>query len=66
MPWFDQAFDDDTRIDPQVAEAGFGDLRLFARWQLINKPLLFTMKGGAKIPTAKFRNEDGLIPVGEG
>jgi len=33
---------------------------------LINKPLLFTMKGGAKIPTAKFRNEDGLIPVGEG
>ncbi|HIG18085.1 MAG TPA: hypothetical protein EYQ31_12820 [Candidatus Handelsmanbacteria bacterium] len=27
---------------------------------------LFTLKGGAKIPSGDFRNEDGLIPVGEG
>jgi len=65
MPWFDQVFDDDTRID-SPSEAGFSDLRLFARWQLIDRPFLLTLKGGAKIPTAKFRNEDGLIPVGEG
>ncbi|MBT7164046.1 MAG: hypothetical protein HN904_14790 [Victivallales bacterium] len=65
MPWFDQSFDDDTRID-SPAESGFSDLRIFARWQVLRRPFLLTLKGGAKIPTAEFRNEDGLIPVGEG
>ncbi len=65
VPWFDQSFNDDTRIDPP-AEAGFSDVRISARWQLLARPFLLTLKGGTKIPTAEFRNEDGLIPVGEG
>ncbi|MDA0335124.1 MAG: transporter [bacterium] len=65
VPWFDQSFNDDTRID-SPAESGFSDVRISARWQLLDRPILLTLKGGAKIPTAEFRNEDGLIPVGEG
>lgn len=65
VPWFDQAFDDDTRVD-SPSDAGFSDVRLFARWNLIQKPLLLTLKGGVKLPTGEFVNEDGLIPVGEG
>ena len=29
VPWFDQSFDDDTRIDPP-SESGFSDLRVMA------------------------------------
>ncbi|HJP31674.1 MAG TPA: transporter [Candidatus Latescibacteria bacterium] len=65
VPWFDQSFDDDTRID-SPAESGFSDTRVFARWRLFDKPFLLTLKGGVKIPTGEFKNEDGLIPVGEG
>ncbi len=65
VPWFDQSFDDDTRIDSPSA-SGFSDLRLFGRWQVLAKPFLLTVKGGVKVPTGEFRNEDGLIPVGEG
>lgn len=65
IPWFDQAFDDDTRID-SPSESGFSDLRVFGRWRLLARPLLLTAKAGVKIPTGEFRNEDGLIPVGEG
>jgi hypothetical protein len=39
---------------------------LFAKFRLLEKPLLFTLKGGIKMPTGEFKNEDGLIPVGEG
>jgi hypothetical protein len=65
VPWFDQFFDDDTRIDPP-SESGFSDLRVYGRWRMFNRPFLLTLKMGAKIPTGEFKNEDSLIPVGEG
>ena len=65
IPYFDQTFGDDTRVDPP-SDAGFSDVRVFAKWRVLEKPALFTLKTGVKIPTGEFRNEDGLIPVGEG
>ncbi len=65
VPYFDQAFDDETRAEAP-ADAGLSDLRIFAKTQLLQNPLILTLKLGAKMPTGEFRNEDGLIPVGEG
>ena len=65
VPYFDQAFEDDTRSD-DPSDKGWSDMRVFAKTRLLQKPLLLTLKLGAKIPTGEFRNEEGLIPVGEG
>ncbi|MBT3341682.1 MAG: hypothetical protein HN712_20655 [Gemmatimonadetes bacterium] len=65
VPYFDQVFDDATRTEAPSA-AGLSDLRVFAKTRLLQKPLILTLKLGAKMPTGEFRNEDGLIPVGEG
>ena len=40
--------------------------KLWAKFRLIDKPFLFSLKTGIKMPTGEFKNEDGLIPVGEG
>lgn len=65
VPYFDQVFNDDTRTEPP-SDSGFSDLRLFTKINILQKPAIFTIKLGTKIPTGKFKNEDGLIPVGEG
>lgn len=65
VPYFDQVLDDDTRSQAP-ADAGIGDLRAFAKWRLVQAPLVVALEAGAKMPTGQFRNEDGLIPVGEG
>ena len=65
MPYFDQQFSDATRSEPP-SDSGISDMRLFAKARLVQKPVVFTLKGGVKMPTGEFRNEDGLIPVGEG
>ncbi|NKB71674.1 MAG: hypothetical protein GKR89_31755 [Candidatus Latescibacteria bacterium] len=65
VPYFDQQFADATRSEPP-SDAGFSDIRLFAKARFLQKPVIFTFKGGVKMPTGEFRNEDGLIPVGEG
>ncbi|MBI2502908.1 MAG: hypothetical protein HYW07_06705 [Candidatus Latescibacteria bacterium] len=65
FPYFDQRLADATRPEPP-AEAGFGDLRLWLRWKMLNAPAVLTLKAAVKAPTGRFRNEDGLIPVGEG
>ncbi len=65
FPYFDQHLADGTRLEPP-AEAGFGDLRLWLRWKTLSTPIILTLKAAAKAPTGDFRNEDGLIPVGEG
>ena len=65
VPWFDQQFDDDTHLDP-VGDSGFSDLRLLAKWRALQAPAVVTVKAAVKMPTGEFRNEDGLIPVGEG
>ena len=33
---------------------------------MFRRPFLLTLETGVKIPTGEFKNEDGLIPVGEG
>ena len=65
VPWFDQQYDDDTHIHP-VGDSGFSDLRLLAKWRAFQAPAVVTLKAAVKMPTGEFRNEDGLIPVGEG
>ena len=65
VPWFDQQYDDDTHIHP-VGDSGFSDLRLLAKWRAFQAPAVVTLKAAVKVPTGEFRNEDGLIPVGEG
>ena len=65
IPYFDQVFSDATR-DESPSDAGISDIRIGAKWRLLQSPALFTVGLGAKIPTGEFRNEDGLIPVGEG
>lgn len=65
LPFYDQVFDDDTRLEPP-SDSGFSDIRLFAKLNALQKPVLVTFKGGVKMPTGDFVNVDGLIPVGEG
>ncbi len=65
VPFFDQEFADATRDDPP-ADSGFSDIRLFTKFNLFQKPVVFTAKAGVKLATGDFLNEDGLIPVGEG
>jgi hypothetical protein len=65
VPYFAQEYADDTRLDTP-SDSGIGDVRLSAKWRVISQPALFTLKVGAKMPTGDFRNEDGIVPVGEG
>ena len=65
IPYFDQKFQDATRVEAP-ADAGFSDLRLLAKLRLLERPVVLTLKGAIKFPTGDFVNEDGLIPVGEG
>ena len=69
VPYFDQVFTDDKYeiigADPP-SDSGFSDMRVFAKWRVIQKPVLFSLKTVAKMPTGEFLNVDGLIPVGEG
>ena len=65
IPYFDQSFINTTFTGPRTA-SGLSDIRIFAKFRLVEAPVLLTIKTGAKMPTGEFRNEDGLIPVGEG
>ena len=55
---------------PRFAEprtdTGLSDIRALAKFRLLAKPLVLALKAGVKVPTGEFKNEDGLIPVGEG
>lgn len=64
IPVVQQNFSSDTGLDR--TDEGLGDIRLLAKWRLLQDPVLFTLKSGVKMPTGEFRNEDGLIPVGAG
>lgn len=65
IPYFDQSFANSTFAEPR-GDAGLSDIRVYGKLRLIDQPLIFTLKTGAKMPTGEFKNEDGLIPVGEG
>ena len=49
VPWFDQSFGDDTRLDTP-AESGFSDVRVFTRWRLFSKPFPVHAEGGSENP----------------
>ena len=65
IPYFDQSFANSTFAEPR-GDTGLSDIRVYGKLRLIDQPLIFTLKTGAKMPTGEFKNEDGLIPVGEG
>ena len=64
LPFVSQRFENITQEGRTAT--GWSDLRLTAKLRLLEAPLVLSVKGGAKLPTGKFINEDGLIPVGQG
>lgn len=65
VPYYHQTFEN-RGFRPKTTAAGFSDVRVFAKYNLIQNPLVGTFKFGFKIPTGKYKNMDGIIPVGEG
>lgn len=65
VPFFDQQFEN-VGFRPAVGASGFSDIRVFAKWNVIQKPFVGTLTFGVKAPTGQFKSQDGLIPVGEG
>lgn len=65
IPYFDQVYQDSTRTEAP-SDAGFSDLRIYTKLRALQSPAVLTLKLGVKVPTGDFKNEDGLIPVGEG
>lgn len=65
IPYFAQRYADQTR-DQSLSATGLGDVRATVKLRLVERPLVFAVQGGVKMPTGDFRNVDGLIPVGEG
>ena len=69
IPFFRQSFEDaELRAGFGGARksTGFSDLRVFLKHQLIDAPIVSSFKFGFKAPTGEFKNEQGLIPTGEG
>ena len=65
VPYFDQSFANAAFAAPRT-DTGLSDVRVLAKLRLLAKPLVLALKTGVKMPTGEFKNEDGLIPVGEG
>lgn len=65
IPFFRQTFEN-VGFRPANTASGFSDIRLFTKFNLIENPFVGSIKFGAKAPTGKFENQDGIIPVGEG
>ncbi len=63
VPYFDQSF---TAFAEPRTDTGLSDIRALAKFRLLAKPLVLALKASVKVPTGAFKNEDGLIPVGEG
>ena len=65
VPYFDQSFANIAFAEPRT-DTGLSDIRALAKLRLLANPLVLSLKAGVKVPTGEFKNEDGLIPVGEG
>ena len=65
VPYFDQSFANAAFAEPRT-DTGLSDIRALAKFRLLAKPVVLALKAGVKMPTGAFKNEDGLIPVGEG
>ena len=63
LPVFDVSFDD---LSDERRSTGLGDLRLEARYNLVQDPLVVTAGGTIKFPTGEFINDAEIVPVGEG
>ncbi len=69
VPCFRQSFEDaELRAGFGGARqsTGFSDIRVFVKHKLIDSPIVSSFKFGFKAPTGEFKNEQGLIPTGEG
>ncbi|MCE2451204.1 MAG: hypothetical protein J4F35_23500 [Candidatus Latescibacteria bacterium] len=64
VPYFDQSFANIAFAEPRT-DTGLSDIRALAKLRLLSKPLVLAFKTGVKVPTGEFKNEDGLIPVGD-
>jgi hypothetical protein len=69
VPFFRQQYRDSALLagfgEPRTA-TGFSDIRAVLKARLLEAPLVASIRAGLKAPTGDFRNEDGLVPVGEG
>lgn len=65
IPYFDQSFANAAFAEPRT-DSGLSDIRASAKFRLLARPVVVAFKASVKMPTGAFKNEDGLIPVGEG
>ena len=65
IPYFDQSFANAAFAKPRT-DTGLSDIRASTKLRLLTNPLVLSFKASVKVPTGEFKNEDGLIPVGEG
>ncbi len=65
VPYFDQSFANAAFAKPRT-DTGLSDIRALVKLRLLARPLVLAFKASVKVPTGEFKNEDGLIPVGEG
>ncbi len=63
LPYFTITFND---LAADRSSTGFGDLRLGARYKVLEGPLVITLGATVKFPTGQFDNDAEVVPVGEG
>lgn len=65
VPYFDISFTD--LADPDRDNTtGIGDVRFGARYNVLLKPLVTTLKVAAKAPTGFFNKDTEAVPIGDG
>ncbi len=65
IPFYDISFTDLADPDrPSTSE--IGDLRFGAKYQVVSRPLVATLKLEAKAPTGFFNRDAEIVPIGDG
>lgn len=65
VPYFDISFKDDVNPE-RPTTTDFGDIRFGLRYRIPFKPLVTTIRIGAKAPTGFFNVDSEVVPVGDG
>ena len=65
IPYYRREFEN-VGFRPTNIASGFGDMRGIAKINIVQNPVVSTIKFGTKAPTGKFQNQDGIISAGEG
>ena len=60
---FSIAFDD---LSDDRTSNGIGDLFVTGRYNLVDGPLVVTVRGAVKFPTGEFVNDAEVVPIGQG